>query len=283
MTTGPPVKALSSSSRCATSCSSGTSGTYIGARSHRGVAGVAKTVKRLSPRSITPTVRDRTCRRSGAGCLVAPTVPEDDHPLSETKQGIGSHHAVMPARPRATQLAGVPPFGHLARAPPSEKQCTGPACSGGWKTLTLWNIMICIYRHELCYHCIYHELPQRCAGEWAREATGSCWTMTTHTRDWHRKALPPPRDVGGHREGASGEGGQGERAGLRVNGADGGAGRRGPRGSVERDRRGGARLDGAPLAPKQASRIRAASFGCASWHKADLAACMGLFCRLARG
>ena len=37
------------------------------------------------------------------------------------------------------------------------------------------------------------------------------------------------------------------------------------------------------LVPKQASRVRSASFGCASWHKADLAASMGLFCRLAKG
>ena len=37
------------------------------------------------------------------------------------------------------------------------------------------------------------------------------------------------------------------------------------------------------LAPKQASRVRSASFGCASCHRADLAASMGLFCRLARG
>ena len=39
----------------------------------------------------------------------------------------------------------------------------------------------------------------------------------------------------------------------------------------------------APLDLKQASRVRAASFGCASCHRADLAASMGLFCRLARG
>ena len=37
------------------------------------------------------------------------------------------------------------------------------------------------------------------------------------------------------------------------------------------------------LAPKQASRVRGASFGCASCHRADLAASTGLFCRLARG
>ena len=36
------------------------------------------------------------------------------------------------------------------------------------------------------------------------------------------------------------------------------------------------------LAPKQASRVRSASFGCASCHRADLAASMGLFCRLAK-
>ena len=37
------------------------------------------------------------------------------------------------------------------------------------------------------------------------------------------------------------------------------------------------------LGPKQASRVRGASFGCASCHRADLAASTGLFCRLARG
>ena len=37
------------------------------------------------------------------------------------------------------------------------------------------------------------------------------------------------------------------------------------------------------LDPKQASRVRGASFGCASCHRADLAASTGLFCRLARG
>ena len=37
------------------------------------------------------------------------------------------------------------------------------------------------------------------------------------------------------------------------------------------------------LVPKQASRVRGASFGCASCHRADLAASMGPFCRLARG
>ena len=37
------------------------------------------------------------------------------------------------------------------------------------------------------------------------------------------------------------------------------------------------------LDPKQASRVRAASFGCASCHRADLAASTGLFCRRARG
>ena len=37
------------------------------------------------------------------------------------------------------------------------------------------------------------------------------------------------------------------------------------------------------LVPKQASRVRGASFGCASCHRADLAASTGLFCRLARG
>ena len=36
------------------------------------------------------------------------------------------------------------------------------------------------------------------------------------------------------------------------------------------------------LVPKQASRVRSASFGCASWHKRDLAACTGLFGGLAR-
>ncbi|WP_420637393.1 phage integrase central domain-containing protein [Candidatus Palauibacter sp.] len=45
----------------------------------------------------------------------------------------------------------------------------------------------------------------------------------------------PPRGRGGHPEGAGGEGGQGGGARLRVHGADGGAGRRGPRGGVERD------------------------------------------------
>ena len=42
-------------------------------------------------------------------------------------------------------------------------------------------------------------------------------------------------------------------------------------------------VDGVSLDPKQASRVRGASFGCASCHRADLAASTGLFCRLARG
>ena len=60
----------------------------------------------------------------------------------------------------------------------------------------------------------------------------------------HRKALPHREVGGGDREGAGGEGGQGGRAGVRVHGAHGGAGRRGPRGGMERDRPGGACLDG---------------------------------------
>ncbi len=37
------------------------------------------------------------------------------------------------------------------------------------------------------------------------------------------------------------------------------------------------------LVPKQASRVQSASFGCAGCHRADLAASIGPFCRLARG